>query len=82
MQIKVLRISDGANTVLLAVDDVVDIFAIEGGIDPSMYPDRYEGIVHFDSKPVELINAFHFFENTEIRAVGQSERPLCYVDEL
>ena len=80
MQIKVLRISDGANTVLLAVDDVVDIFAIEGGIDPSMYPDRYEGIVHFDSKPVELINAFHFFENTEIRAVGQSERPLCYVE--
>ncbi len=79
-QIKVLRISDGSNTILLAVDDVVDIFAIEGGIAPSLHPDRYEGIVHFDSKPVELINAFHFFESTELRAVGQSDRPLCYVE--
>ncbi|RDV06725.1 chemotaxis protein CheA [Sphingorhabdus pulchriflava] len=79
-QIKVLRISDGSNTILLAVDDVVDIFAIEGGIAPSLHPDRYEGIVHFDSKPVELINAFHFFEGTELRAVGQSDRPLCYVE--
>jgi two-component system chemotaxis sensor kinase CheA len=79
-QIKVLRISDGSNTILLAVDDVVDIFAIEGGIAPSLHPDRYEGIVHFNSKPVELINAFHFFENAELRADGQNNRPLCFVE--
>jgi two-component system, chemotaxis family, sensor kinase CheA len=79
-QLKVLRISDGENTVFLAVDDVIDIFAINGEVAPSTQPEIFEGVVHVDGQPVELINAFHFFEMRGDKHVAVSAKPLCFVE--
>lgn len=78
--VKVLRISDGTSTVMLAVDDVVDIFALDGPIAPSRQSERFEGIVHVDGRPVELLNAFHLFEARADVPDAAGQRPLCYVE--
>lgn len=78
--IKLLRLSDGSNTVFLAVSDVIDIFAIDGEVAPSLSPEKFEGIVHVDGRPVELLSSYSFFElqPDEVR-VHVAERPLCFI---
>lgn len=79
--VKLLRLSDGSATVFLAVADVIDIFALDGEIAPSRLPELYEGIVHVDGKPVEILNSYSFFEANpnEVRS-HDSQRPLCFID--
>lgn len=79
--VKMLRLSDGSTTVFLAVADVIDIFALDGEIAPSLLPEVYEGIVHVDGKPVEILNSYSFFEaRPGENPLGASQRPLCFVD--
>jgi two-component system chemotaxis sensor kinase CheA len=76
--VKVLRISDGDSIVFLAIEDVLDIFAIQSELAPSARPELYEGIVHVDGKPIEMLNVFSFFEKS--LAVGQGQaKPLCFI---
>lgn len=79
--VKMLRLSDGESTVFLAVADVIDIFALDGDIAPSLLPELFEGIVHVDGKPVEILNAYSFFEvrPDEVRTAA-AQRPLCFID--
>lgn len=79
--VKLLRLSDGESTIFLAVADVIDIFALDGDIAPSLLPELFEGIVHVDGKPVEILNAYSFFEvrPDEVRTAA-AQRPLCFID--
>ncbi len=78
--VKMLRISDGKESRYLAVADVVDIFTLPARIEPSAQPASCEGIVHFDGKPVELINPFQYFEMAAMVARADGERPLCFIE--
>jgi len=79
--VKMLRLSDGSTSVFLAVADVIDIFALDREIAPSLLPEVYEGIVHVDGKPVEVLNSYSFFEaRPGENPIGISQRPLCFVD--
>jgi two-component system chemotaxis sensor kinase CheA len=79
--VKMLRLSDGSTSVFLAVADVIDIFALDREIAPSLLPEVYEGIVHVDGKPVEVLNSYSFFEALPgENPTGISQRPLCFVD--
>jgi two-component system chemotaxis sensor kinase CheA len=76
--IKVLRLSDGDNTVFLAIEDVLDIFALQSDLAPSAQPELFEGIVHVNGKPIEMLNVFSFFERGLAIDHGQS-KPLCFI---
>lgn len=78
--VKLLRLSDGASTVFMAVADVIDIFAIEGEVAPSLNPEIFEGIVHVDGRPIELLSSYSFFE-LQVDAVRThaAQRPLCFI---
>ncbi len=78
--VKVLRLSDGQQSFYLAVNDVLDIFAIPSTIARSVSPGTCEGIVHFEGAPIELVSAFQFFESSDVRSVGQHSGPICFLD--
>jgi two-component system chemotaxis sensor kinase CheA len=79
--VKMLRLSDGSTSVFLAVADVIDIFALDREIAPSLLPEVYEGIVDVDGKPVEVLNSYSFFEALPgENPIGISQRSLCFVD--
>ena len=77
--VKMLRLSDGQAVRYLAVDDVVDIFTLPAQMETSANPAMIEAIVHFDGKPVELVNIFQFFE-TGANLATHAARPLCFID--
>ncbi len=77
--VKLLRLTDGSDAKYLAVDDVVDIFTLDGEIAPSACPEIYEGVVSAFGESVELVNVFQYFETGGI-AAQISDRPLCYVE--
>ena len=78
--IKLLRISDGQQTTYLSVNDVMDIFAIPTEIAPSVEPVAFEGIVHFEGKPVELINPYILFQSDTGLGTAGSTKPVCYLE--
>jgi two-component system, chemotaxis family, sensor kinase CheA len=76
--VKLLRLTDGSDAKYLAVDDVIDIFTLDGEIAPSACPEIYEGVVSAYGETVELVNIFRYFEAGG--SVSNSDaRPLCYV---
>jgi two-component system chemotaxis sensor kinase CheA len=78
---KMLRLSDGNAIKFLAVANVIDIFEIEDEMAPSLRPDLFEGIVHVDGKPVEVLNSYSFFElRTGEILTNSVERPICFVE--
>ena len=78
--IKLLRISDGRQATYLSVNDVMDIFAIPTEIAPSVEPVEFEGIVHFEGTPIELINPYRFFQADIGAAFGGSTKPVCFLE--
>ena len=78
--IKLLRISDGHQTAYLSVNDVMDIFAIPAEIARSFEPIEFEGIVHFEGSPVELINPYRFFQLDPSARVFGSAKPVCFLE--
>lgn len=79
--VKLLRLSDGASSVFLAVADVIDIFALDGAVAPSLSPEIYEGIVHVDGRPIELLSSYSFFEMKSGEVPTKvSNRAICYVE--
>jgi two-component system, chemotaxis family, sensor kinase CheA len=78
--IKLLRISDGRQATYLSVNDVMDIFAIPTEIAPSVEPVEFEGIVHFEGTPTELINPYRFFQTDMGAAFGGSAKPVCFLE--
>jgi len=77
--VKLLRLTDGSDAKYLAVDDVIDIFTLDGEIAPSACPEIYEGVVSAFGESVELVNVFSYFETGGVTA-ETSARPLCYVE--
>jgi two-component system, chemotaxis family, sensor kinase CheA len=77
--VKLLRLTDGSDAKYLAVDDVIDIFTLDGEIAPSACPEIYEGVVSAFGESVELVNVFRYFETGGV-AADASDRPLCYVE--
>jgi two-component system chemotaxis sensor kinase CheA len=78
--VKMLRLTDGQSIKYLVVEDVLDIFPIEGGIVASAKPELHEGIIQAFGEQVELMNAFHYFEGLDIRSGERGVAPLCYID--
>jgi two-component system, chemotaxis family, sensor kinase CheA len=76
--IKLLRLTDGSEAKYLAVEDVIDIFTLDGEIAPSACPEIYEGVVSAFGESVELVNIFRYFETDGI-TTEPGNRPLCYV---
>jgi two-component system, chemotaxis family, sensor kinase CheA len=78
--VKLLKLTDGSESKYLAVEDVIDIFSIDGELVPSAYPDRHEGVINALGESVELVNAFQYFEVTDNGHRTSDEAPLCYID--
>jgi two-component system, chemotaxis family, sensor kinase CheA len=78
--IKLLRISDGQQATYLSVNDVMDIFAIPAQIAQSAEPAEFEGIVHFEGAPVELINPYRFFQAVSGANELCSAKPVCFLE--
>ncbi len=78
--IKLLRISDGQQATYLSINDVMDIFAIPTEIAPSVEPAEFEGIVHFEGTPIELINPYKFFQMEMGASGGGSAKPVCFLE--
>ena len=77
--VKLLRLTDGTESKYLAVEDVIDIFTLDGEIAPSACPEICEGVVSAFGETVELVNAFQYFESEGHMSVELAARPLCYV---
>lgn len=77
---KALRISDGNQACYVAVNDVLDIFALPAKIARSRNPAMCEGIVHVDGTPVELISPFQFFDVRDNGLQHLDEGPVCFLD--
>lgn len=78
--VKLLRISDGQEAKYLAVEDVIDIFALPGNIEPSADPSVIEGVVHFEGAPVELVNVYQYFELGGAQSHKGPSKPVCFID--
>lgn len=78
--VKLLKLTDGNQPKYLAVEDVLDIFTIDGDIVPSAQPDRHEGVIMAFGEPVELVNVFQFFEMSDIPVHDAAVAPLCFID--
>lgn len=78
--VKMLRLTDGESVRYLVVDDVLDIFSIEGEVVPSAQPELHEGVIDAFGEPVELVNAFQYFEGFDVRSGDANAAPLCYID--
>ncbi len=78
--IKTLRITDGEKSRYLAVEDVLDIFSLEDDMAPSADPQSHEGVVRAFDEPVELVNAFQFFESQANGRPSGANKPLCYIE--
>jgi two-component system chemotaxis sensor kinase CheA len=78
--IKVLRISDGDAAILLAVDDVVDIFSFAGAVAPSAQPDILEGIVHIEDEPIELRSIYGLFARHAAARACAHGAALCFIE--
>lgn len=78
-QIKLLRLSDGQNVKFLAVEDVLDIFTLDGEIYQSAHPEMFEGVVTAQDESVELVNVFHYFEIYTDGSSTPNSKPLCYI---
>lgn len=76
--VKLLRLTDGSDAKYLAVNDVIDIFTLDGEIAPSARPEIYEGVVSAFGETVELVNVFSYFEDGGVTP-NSDARPLCYV---
>ena len=78
--VKLLRLTDGDTSKYLAVDDVLDIFTIDGKIVPSAHPELHEGVIDASGEAVELLNVFQYFEASGTREHGTGAKPLCFVE--
>lgn len=78
--VKTLKLTDGQTSKYLVVEDVLDIFAIEGELVPSAQPERHEGIVDALGEPVELVNVFQYFEMDDGHHHVADVAPLCFIE--
>jgi two-component system, chemotaxis family, sensor kinase CheA len=78
--IKMLRISDGFAATYLSVNEVMDIFALPADIAPSAEPQMFEGIVHFDGAPVELLNPYRFFQMETGASTSLVSAAVCFLE--
>lgn len=78
--VKLLKLTDGQTSKYLAVEDVLDIFTLDGQMVPSARPELHEGVVNAFGNPVELINAFRYFEAAEGQLHSPANAPLCFID--
>ncbi len=78
--VKLLRLTDGEQSKYLAVEDVLDIFSLDGAIVPSAEPHLHEGVIDAQGEMVELINAFRYFESDDGKWSASGEKPVCFVE--
>ncbi len=78
--LQILRISDGLEQKCMAVGEIIDMFTLEGKIEPSADPDRHEGVVEALGEHVELINILRYFGNSALGDHSrQGEEALCFI---
>ena len=78
--VKLLRLTDGDTGIYLAVEDVLDIFTIDGQIVPSAHPEQHEGVIDAFGESVELLNVFQYFETSDGQSRHSRAKPLCFVE--
>jgi two-component system, chemotaxis family, sensor kinase CheA len=79
-QIKALRLTDGKEFKYLAVEDVLDIFSIDGEITRSAQPQLHEGVIHALGEAVELVNVTQYFEGAKPSSPTNPAKPLCFIE--
>ena len=80
--VKLLRLTDGDTTKYLAVEDVLDIFTIDGKIVPSAHPELHEGVIDAFGEAVELLNVFQYFEAGLDQGHSGGAKPLCFIESV
>lgn len=78
--VKLLKLTDGQTSKYLAVDDVLDIFSIDGEVVPSAHPQLHEGVISAFGEPIELVNVFQYFEMSDACHCVTDNAPLCFID--
>ena len=78
--VKLLRLTDGDTSKYLAVEDVLDIFTMDGTIVPSAHPELHEGVIDAFGEAVELLNVFQYFEAGLDQGYNDGAKPLCFVE--
>ncbi|MEQ1537299.1 MAG: ATP-binding protein [Sphingorhabdus sp.] len=78
--VKMLRISDGNAATYLSVNEVMDIFALPADIAPSAEPQAFEGIVHFEGAPVELLNPYRLFQMEAGATKSSNPAAVCFLE--
>ncbi len=78
--VKMLRLTDGEQCKYLAVEDVIDIFTMDGDIVPSTQPELHEGVIKAFGDAVELVNVFRYFEAGDSNRNMSGAKPLCFVE--
>jgi two-component system, chemotaxis family, sensor kinase CheA len=77
--VKLLRLTDGIDARYLAVEDVIDIFTLDGEIAQSACPEIFEGVVSAFGETVELVNVYRYFEAARGGADSDGA-PLCFIE--
>ncbi len=80
--VKLLRLTDGDISKYLAVEDVLDIFTIDGKIVPSAHPELHEGVIDAFGEAVELLNVFQYFEAGLDQGHSSGAKPLCFIESV
>jgi two-component system chemotaxis sensor kinase CheA len=76
-RIRILRMTDGVSHLAYAIDEVVDIIAMDAEIAPAMTPGLVAGVALVDGRPIELIDPHWLFAEAAVGAVSRAHRPLC-----
>ncbi len=79
-RIKFLRLSDGEQIKYFPVADVLDIFSLPKEIKSTANPEIYEGLILVDNEPIELINSFQFFGNSQNSFSSGADKPMLFVE--
>jgi two-component system chemotaxis sensor kinase CheA len=78
--VKLLKLTDGQKSKYLAVEDVLDIFTIDGELVPSAHPESHEGVINAFGEAVELVNVFQYFEMSDSYHHSVHDAPLCFIE--
>jgi len=78
--IPVVHMTDGQQSKLLAVREVLDIIEVRGAIAPAGDSARFEGIIDIGGELIELLSVYALFENPAGSATSPRSPALCFIE--
>ena len=77
-RLRLLRLSDGANAVAYAIDQVIDVVELNAELAPTPIPGPIAGVLLHDGSPIEMLDPFWLFTNGAATPANDAS-PLCLV---